>query len=188
MIYRVWLFCIIVLQVITNLWTSHYQNKCQRPDRVLYWSTILFVHTFNNSLVCSIKDLNLTLVFWTLALHTYPPFTITCYFVKRASSKRWSAETEVWKWKYRTKVRKWEEKPPIGVWCLIELFWLMSRPCSQKVTLSMRCESWIFSSWTAVCVALTDYACDSQTQTNCKTNDEWANHAGSHLLDLLAVM
>ena len=57
------------------------------------------------------------------------------------------------------------------------------RPCNQKVTLSLQCESWILHSWTAVCVAITNYACDSQTQTNCKTNDEWANHVGSVLLD-----
>ena len=61
----------------------------------------------------------------------------------------------------------------------------MSRPCSQKVTLSLWCESQIFSSWTAVYVAITNYACDSQTQTNFKTNNEWANHAGSILLDYL---
>ena len=59
----------------------------------------------------------------------------------------------------------------------------MLRPCSQKVTQSLQCESWMLGSRTAVSVAITNYACDSQTQT--KTNGEWANHAGSMLLECL---
>ena len=41
----------------------------------------------------------------------------------------------------------------------------------------------ILGSRTAASVAITNYACDIQTQT--KTNGEWANHAGSMLLGSL---
>ena len=45
----------------------------------------------------------------------------------------------------------------------------------------MGCESQILGTSTAASVPITNYACDSQTQT--KTNGEQANHAGSMLLD-----
>ena len=41
----------------------------------------------------------------------------------------------------------------------------------------------ILGSRTAASVAITNYACDIQTQT--KTNGEWANHVGSMLLGSL---
>ena len=59
----------------------------------------------------------------------------------------------------------------------------MLEPCSQKVTLSVQCESRILGSRTAVSISITNFACDSQTQT--MTNGEWANHAGSMLLGSL---
>ena len=59
----------------------------------------------------------------------------------------------------------------------------MLRPCNQKVTLSLRCESRILGSRTAASVAITNCACDSQTQT--KTNGEWANHVDFTLLGFL---
>ena len=47
---------------------------------------------------------------------------------------------------------------------------------AKRVTRSLRCENRILGSRTSASVAIT---CDSQTQT--KTNGEWANHADSML-------
>ena len=52
------------------------------------------------------------------------------------------------------------------------------KPCSQKVTQSVQCESRILGSRTTASITI---ACDSQTHT--KTNGEWASHAGSMLLE-----
>ena len=49
-------------------------------------------------------------------------------------------------------------------------------------TIPAMCER-ILGFRTAVSVTITTYACDSQTQA--KTNGEWANHAGSILLGCL---
>ena len=43
-------------------------------------------------------------------------------------------------------------------WCLVP-YWLTLRPCSQKVTLSLWCESRILGSRTAVSVAITMHVC-----------------------------
>ena len=79
-----------------------------------------------------------------------------------ASGKRWSAETKVWKLKYG---RENEKKSHLLVFSVLLTHECVSRPCSQKVTLSFRCESWILGSRIAASVATTNYACDSRTQT-----------------------
>ena len=60
------------------------------------------------------------------------------------------------------------------------------RPCSQRVTLTLRCKSWILEWRTAVSIAITINVTSSECgQIQTKTNGEWANHAGSMLLMFL---
>ena len=51
------------------------------------------------------------------------------------------------------------------------------------MTLSLQCLSQILGSRTAESISITNYACDSQTQT--KTNSEWIHNVGSMLPDSL---
>ena len=58
---------------------------------------------------------------------------------------------EVWKPNYEnvsaeTEVRKWEQKLLI-MQCLVP-YWLMTVPCSQRVTVSKWCESQVLMHWT----------------------------------------
>ena len=100
-----------------------------------------------------------------------------------------SMETEVWKWKYGNGSMETEVwKPKYGnrsmetaCGCLVP-YWLTNLPCMlPKGDSSLWCESRILSSRIAASIAITNCTCDSQTQT--KTNGEWANHTGSMLLD-----
>ena len=72
--------------------------------------------------------------------------------------------------------------------CLVP-YWMqlcVLRPCSQKMTLSLQCESQILGSKTAANVAITMLVTESECgQTQTKTYGEWANHVGSMLLILL---
>ena len=65
-------------------------------------------------------------------------------------------------------------------YCNIDTRLYLLRPCSQRVTLSLWCESQILGSRTAAGVAVMMHVSAECGQT--KTIGEWANHVGSMLL------
>ena len=90
---------------------------------------------------------------------------------------------EVQKWKYEsqsTEVRRKVFSALLTCECMYVL-----RPCRQKVTLSLQCERWILGSRTAASVAITNCACQCDSQTQAKTSDDWAIHVGTMFLDSL---
>ena len=110
------------------------------------------------------------------------PTNLPCLLGKWKILKYGKSVTEIWKPKYgnQSTETKYEEKPPISVQCLIDSWLCVLRPCSQRVTLPLQCESWILGSRTAVSVTVMMHVTAWPVST--KTNGEWGNHAGSMVL------
>ena len=153
------------------------KNPVPPPNcRALDWSVVLTVGLLcpivpQDNIVVSNKQNNLTRILPGQCLGF--PRSGTAYVCRKyVWGEKASPETRPTKWgKWKMEVWKpkyWrEKKSSLSVFkCLIDSLMFVQRPRSQKVTLSLWCEGWILGSRTAASITITNYACDSQTQTN----------------------
>ena len=110
-----------------------------------------------------------------------PAFSLSSIFASKHSlpppfsSSGQVENTEIWKQKYwnqSTEVRR-----KVAYQCIVPYQWLcVLRPCSQRMTLSLWCESQISKSQTAAILTITIYvAANEWGQTQTQPNGEWGN-------------